>query len=295
MSVVALTVAGSDPSGGAGVQADLATFGALSAFGTAVLTALTAQSTAGVAGVHPVPAAFVTQQLEVLLDDVEVDAAKTGMLGSADVVAAVADVLARRPLPVLVVDPVMVATSGDRLLAEDAVEAVRDQLLPLADLLTPNLPEAAVLLGAAQARDPEEMADQARALLALGARGVLLKGGHAPPGPDGGGDVVDVLALPEEGGGAAVHHLVGARLRSRATHGTGCVLSAACAALRPRRQGWLETVTGARDHLVRAIAEGERLGVGRAARSGAGHGPVHHHAGWWDAATGDPVTAGGPA
>jgi len=293
MTVVALTVAGSDPSGGAGVQADLATFGALSAFGTAVLTALTAQSTAGVAGVHPVPAAFVAQQLEVLLDDVDVDVAKTGMLGDAGVVSAVADVLGRRPLPVLVVDPVMVATSGDRLLAEDAVEAVRDLVLPLADLLTPNLPEAAVLLGAEEARDAGEMADQARALLDLGARAVLLKGGHAPAGPDGAGDVVDVLALHEEGDGVAVHLLTGPRLRSRSTHGTGCVLSAACAALRPRRPGWLETVVGAREHLARAIAEGERLGVGRAARAGTGHGPVHHHAGWWDAATGAPPAAGG--
>ncbi len=284
MSVVALSVAGSDPSGGAGVQADLATFGALSAFGTAVLTALTAQSTAGVAGVHGVPPDFVAQQLEVLLDDVEVDAAKTGMLGEAAVVEAVVDVLSRRPLPHLVVDPVMVATSGDRLLADDAVAAVRDRLVPLADLLTPNLPEAAVLLGVEEAADVDGMREQALALRALGARAVLLKGGHLPAGPDGGGDVVDVLAT-----GDGVEVLTSPRLRSRSTHGTGCVLSAACAALRPRRDGWSATVRDARQHLARAIAEGERLGVGRAARSGRGHGPVHHHAGWWDAGTGAPL------
>ncbi|MEJ5915270.1 bifunctional hydroxymethylpyrimidine kinase/phosphomethylpyrimidine kinase [Pseudokineococcus sp. 1T1Z-3] len=289
MSTVALTVAGSDPSGGAGVQADLATFGALGAYGTAVLTALTAQSTAGVAGIHVVPPDFVAQQLETLLDDVEVHAAKTGMLATAEVVGAVADVLGRRPVQHLVVDPVMVATSGDRLLPEDAVEAVRDRMLPLADLLTPNLPEAAVLLGTDVAGSAAAMEEQARGLQELGAGAVLLKGGHAAPGPDGGGDVLDVLVDAD----GSAHHLLSPRLRSRSTHGTGCVLAAACAALRPQRPSWLTAVEGARRHLARAIAEGERLGVGRAARAGRGHGPVHHHAGWWDAETGAPLVGAG--
>lgn len=278
MSLVALTVAGSDPSGGAGIQADLATFGVLGAYGTAVLTALTAQSTRGVSGVHAVPPAFVADQLRTVLDDVEVHAAKTGMLGEADVVRAVVQVLGGRPVPHLVVDPVMVATSGDRLLAEDAVVAVREELVPLADLLTPNLPEAAVLLGAEPARDLDEMAQQGRALLALGAGAVLVKGGHGS-----GQESVDVLVEP----GRTVR-LAAPRVRTRATHGTGCTLSAACAALRPRRDGWGETVRDAKAHLTRAVAEGALLGVGRAAAAGEGHGPVHTHAPWWDPVTGEP-------
>ncbi|WP_232797238.1 hydroxymethylpyrimidine/phosphomethylpyrimidine kinase [Blastococcus atacamensis] len=143
---VALTVAGSDPSGGAGIQADLKTFSALGVYGTAALTALTAQNTRGVTGVHPVPARFVGDQVRTLLDDVEVHACKTGMLGTADVVREVAAVLARRVAGPVICDPVMVATSGDRLVAEDAVDAVRLDLLPVVDLVTPNVPEAAALL-----------------------------------------------------------------------------------------------------------------------------------------------------
>ena len=278
MTPVALTVAGSDPSGGAGIQADIKTFSALGAYGTAVLTALTAQSTRGVTGVHPVPAAFVAEQIGTLLADVTVHATKTGMLGTADVVHAVAAALAGRAAGPVVVDPVMVATSGDRLVDDDAIIAVREALLPVADLVTPNVPEAAALLDVAPARRADELPDQARALLELGPRAVLLKGGHL-----GGPESVDVLATPD-----GVLTSVRPRLATRATHGTGCALSSAVAALLARgRSGagdrtaavadWAPVVEGARDYLQRALAGGESLGIG------SGHGPVHHFAGIWSA------------
>ncbi len=278
MTSVALTVAGSDPSGGAGIQADLKTFSALGVYGTAVLTALTAQNTRGVTGVHPVPAAFVAEQVATLLDDVTVHATKTGMLGTADVVLAVAAALAGRAAGPVVVDPVMVATSGDRLVDDDAVVAVREVLLPVADLVTPNVPEAAALLDVLPARTADELPDQARALLELGPRAVLLKGGHL-----GGAESVDVLATPD-----GILTFVRPRIATTATHGTGCTLSSAIAALLARgRAGtvertaeaadWAPVVEGARDYLQAALAGGEALGIG------SGHGPVHHFAGIWDA------------
>jgi hydroxymethylpyrimidine/phosphomethylpyrimidine kinase len=267
MTAVALTVAGSDPSGGAGIQADLKTFSALGAYGTAVLTALTAQNTRGVTGVHPVPAAFVGEQLRTLLDDVDVHATKLGMLGTAEVVREVARVLAeRRPGPV-VCDPVMVATSGDRLIDEAAVAAVRTDLLPVADLVTPNVPEAAALLGVEPAADVRDLPAQAVALLDLGPRAVLLKGGHL-----GGAESVDVLATAE-----GVWLTRRPRVETTATHGTGCTLSSAIAALAARRGAadWLPLIEEARDYLQRALEGGRALGVG------GGHGPVHHFAGIW--------------
>ena len=269
MTPTALTIAGSDPSGGAGIQADLKTFSALGVYGTAVLTALTAQNTRGVTGVHPVPAPFVAEQLRTLLDDVEVHATKTGMLGSASVVTEVVAVLAERRAGPVVCDPVMVATSGDRLIDAAAVDAVRAALLPISTLITPNVPEAAVLLDRAPARDVEEMVEQAAALLELGAGAVLLKGGHL-----GGSDSVDVLATP---GGVTVTRRP--RVDTTGTHGTGCTLSSAIAALAARQQGadWPAVVEQARDYLQRALVDGRELGVG------SGHGPVHHFAGIWPA------------
>ncbi|HEY0506527.1 MAG TPA: bifunctional hydroxymethylpyrimidine kinase/phosphomethylpyrimidine kinase [Blastococcus sp.] len=267
MTAVALTVAGSDPSGGAGVQADLKTFSALGVYGTAVLTALTAQNTRGVTGVHPVPAAFVGAQLRTLLDDVEVHATKLGMLGTAEVVREVAAVLAeRRPGPVIC-DPVMIATSGHRLIDEAAVAAVRTELLPLADLITPNVPEAAALLGTSPVTDADGLPEQAVALLALGPGAVLLKGGHL-----GGAYSVDVLASAD-----GVQITRRPRVATTATHGTGCTLSSAIAALAARSPGadWPVLVEGARDYLQRALEAGEALGIG------SGHGPVHHFAGIW--------------
>ncbi|WP_448614973.1 bifunctional hydroxymethylpyrimidine kinase/phosphomethylpyrimidine kinase [Modestobacter sp. URMC 112] len=272
-AAVALTVAGSDPSGGAGIQADLKTFSALGAYGTAVLTALTAQNTRGVTGVHAVPASFVGDQLRTLFDDVTVHATKLGMLGSADVVHEVAAVLAGRPGGPVVCDPVMVATSGDRLISEDAVDAVRTVLLPVTDLITPNVPEAAALLDVAPVTRAEDLAGQATALLALGPAAVLLKGGHL-----GGDESVDVLATA-----SGVLETRRPRVRTTSTHGTGCTLSSAITALAARvlqadpgaAVDWAPLVEGARDHLQAALRDGAALGVG------SGHGPVHHFTGWW--------------
>jgi hydroxymethylpyrimidine/phosphomethylpyrimidine kinase len=259
-----LTIAGLDPSGGAGILADLKTFSALGTYGTAVLAAVTAQNTRGVDAVHQLSGTLVSQQLETLLADVRVDAVKIGMLGTSEVIRVVADVLRRHGLPSVVLDPVMVAKSGDRLLAEDAVAALRDELLPLADLVTPNLPEAADLLGVTEARDEEEMDGQLTRLREL-APGVLLKGGHLA-GPDS----VDLLAVE----GRRVR-LSAPRVETANTHGTGCTLSAAIAALRPGCADWEAAVRGAKHYLTGAITAADQLGVG------SGHGPVHHfHAAW---------------
>lgn len=270
-----LTVAGTDPSGGAGLQADLKSFSALGVYATGVVTALVAQSTRGVSAVHPVPAEFVTAQLEVLLADVRIDAVKIGMLESAPVVRAVADVLRRHALPYVVVDPVMVAKSGDRLLAGDAVAALRDELLPYADLVTPNLPEAADLLGEDEARDEAQMRAQLQRLGGL-CSGVLLKGGHLA-GPDSPDLLLDA---------GRVHRYAAARVDTRNTHGTGCTLSAAVAALRPQRPDWPGAGADAKDYLTRALLAADRLDVG------SGHGPQHHFHAWWPDA-GAPVDGPG--
>ena len=261
-----LTIAGSDPSGGAGIQADLKTFSALGGYGMAVLTGLTAQNTRGVVGVHPVPAAFVTQQLDAVFDDVRVDAVKIGMLATADVVAAVTRVLAARRPPFVVLDPVMVAKSGDRLLQADAVATLRGVLLPIVNLVTPNLPEAADLLGEPEATDESTMEAQAKALAALGPA-VLVKGGHL-----GGAESPDLLL---ERGATAPVRLTTGRVVTTSTHGTGCTLSSAIAALRPRHDDLTSTVTAAKEYLTAALAAAGRLEVGH------GHGPVHHFHAWW--------------
>ena len=264
MILHALTIAGSDPSGGAGVQADLKAFSAHGAYGMSVLTALTAQNTRGVQGVHPVPPGFVTAQLDSVFDDVRVDAVKIGMLGDPATVRVVAAALRRWRPPVVVLDPVMVAKSGDRLLAADAVEALREELLPLVHLLTPNLPEAADLLGVAAARDGAEMDEQVHRLAALGPS-VLLKGGHLA-GPE----AVDLLLVDGE-----LTRLTAPRVHTRNTHGTGCALSSAIAALRPQRPGWVGAVTDAKAWLTTALQRADELEVG------SGHGPPHHfHALW---------------
>lgn len=269
----ALSIAGSDPSGGAGIQADLKTFSALGAYGMCVITALTAQSTQGVTGVHAVPADFVTQQLETLLGDITPDAVKIGMLADADVTRAVGRVLGRLradeddELPV-VLDPVMVATSGDRLLDESAVAAVRE-LVPLASIITPNLPEAAVLLDAEPATTVDEMVEQARALVTAGARRAYVKGGHHTSTEQ----ATDVLADTHG------HVLVTAeRVPTRHTHGTGCTLSSALAALRPRRPDWETTCRDAKSWLTEALRHADELHVGH------GHGPVHHFHDVWSRA-----------
>lgn len=261
-----LTIAGSDPSGGAGVQADLKTFSALGAYGCAVLTSLTAQSTRGVTGVHVVPPEFVREQIETLVDDVRLDAVKIGMLATADVARVVTELICEGRLSNVVLDPVMVSTAGSRLLDESAIGAVR-AMLPYADVLTPNLPEAAVLLDADAATTVEQMYEQARALRDLGARGVLLKGGHAL-----GADAVDVWV--DESG----EQLLSApRIDTENTHGTGCTLSSAIAALRPQRAGWPDAVREAKHWLTGALRHADELSIG------GGAGPVHHFYELWPA------------
>lgn len=258
-----ITVAGSDPSGGAGIQADLKTFSALGAYGGAVITALTAQNTRGVTGVFPIPGAFVADQLDALFADLDVRAVKTGMLGSPDVVEAVADAARRHGVRHLVVDPVMVATSGDRLVDDATVEAIHDRLLPLATVITPNLPEAAALLGRA-AVAPDEAADAADELQFRGPA-ALVKGGHAA-GPD----AVDVLADDE-----GVLMLRAPWVDTKNTHGTGCTLSSAIAVGLAHGRPLRDAVLDAKTYLTDALLAADQLHVG------AGHGPVHHFHAWW--------------
>ena len=263
----ALTIAGSDPSGGAGVQADLKTFSALGAYGCAVLTSLTAQSTQGVTAVHPVPPDFVREQLETLLADVRVDATKIGMLGTRECVETVTALVRDRRGGPVVLDPVMVSTSGSRLLDPGAEDAVR-ALLPHVDVVTPNLPEAAVLLGLEpgdEAPDVPGMREQARRLQDLCVPRVLLTGGHAR-----GAEVVDVWLDGDD-----VHELRATRVDTPHTHGTGCSLSSAIAALRPQQPTWLDALNGAKQWLAGALSHGQELQVGQ------GAGPVHHFWRWW--------------
>ncbi|MEZ5084851.1 MAG: bifunctional hydroxymethylpyrimidine kinase/phosphomethylpyrimidine kinase [Tessaracoccus sp.] len=268
---VVLSIAGSDPSGGAGIQADLKTFSALSTYGCAALAGLTVQNTQGVRAAVPVDPALVRDQVVAVLDDLPVAATKLGMLSNAEVAAAVADLIEERraDFGVIVLDPVMVATSGDRLLTEDAIAVVRDRLMPQADLITPNLPEAAVLLGVDPATDADGLEAQARALVAAGARAALAKGGHLGEG------LVDVLATPEE-----VLVLHGTRIETRNTHGTGCTLSSAIAASAARLGDTVATgirppsVLAARDYLAQAIASGAEWRLSRTPDTG--HGPVNH-------------------
>lgn len=261
-----LSIAGSDPSGGAGVQADLKAFSARGTFGMAALTALTAQNTQGVTGVHAVPAGFVADQIRAILADIRVDAVKIGMIANAEIAEAVADVL--RPycdaLPI-VLDPVMMAKGGSPLLAPDAIDAVTHKLMPVASLVTPNLPEAAALLGEATATAREVMAEQAERLRALGPKAVLVKGGHLD-----GGDSPDVLA-----DASGLSWFEGRRVETRNTHGTGCTLSSAIAAELAKGASPVEAVTIAKVYLLGAIAAADRLAVG------SGHGPVHHFHDLW--------------
>lgn len=267
-----LSVAGVDPSGGAGLLADLKTFSALGAYGCGVVAVLTAQNTRAVTGVHLPPNDFIRLQLDTLFSDVPVAAAKIGMLGNAGIVRAVADGLFGRSLPFLVLDPVMVAKSGDPLLTDDAISMLREALFPLATLITPNLPEAAVLLkqtAPESVRDMRRAAERLREMLPLGRQcWVLLKGGHLP-----GGDLVDLLH-----DGDRMIEMESRRVDTRNTHGTGCAYSAAVAALIPRSGNVPDAVREAHAWLARAIAASGRLKV---ATTPQGHGPVHHfHALW---------------
>jgi len=265
MVAIALTIAGSDSGGGAGIQADLKTFSALGVYGASVITALTAQNTLGVRAIHAAPPDFVAAQLDAVAEDLRIDAVKIGMLGSPAVIEAVAAGLERYRPPAVVLDPVMVAKSGDRLLAEEAIGALRQRLLPLATVVTPNLPEAAVLLGEASAASEAEMLAQGPRLRALGAPAVLLKGGHLE-GPQS----TDFLFS-----GSGALRFESPRVATRNTHGTGCTLSSAIAALLARGRALADAVRDAKAYLDGALAAADTLGVG------AGRGPVHHfHALW---------------
>ena len=266
MSVpVAVTVAGSDSGGGAGIQADLKAFSANGVYGASVIAALTAQNTRGVQAIHDVPADFIAAQIDSVFSDFAVDATKIGMLSRAPAIAAVADGLVRHGAKNIVLDPVMVATSGDRLLAADAVDALRRRLFPLAAVVTPNLQEAAALPDGDLAAGAAEMLAQARALLAMGPAAVLIKGGHGA-GPE----AVDILATP---GGAL--RFSAPRIDTPNTHGTGCTLSAAVAAGLAAGLPLTDAVRKAKNYVHGAIAAAHRLGIGH------GAGPTHHFHEWW--------------
>jgi hydroxymethylpyrimidine/phosphomethylpyrimidine kinase len=262
---VALTIAGSDSGGGAGIQADLKTFAALGVFGTSAITALTAQNTIGVRGVHTTPADFVVAQIEAVLADLPVAAVKTGMLATAETVAAVAKLAAAGRLPNLVVDPVMVASSGDRLLEPAAERLYVEALMPHAMLLTPNLREAEVLLGASIGT-VDEQHEAARALGALGPQTVVVKGGH--PVSDAPGDAVDVVY-----DGASTYELRAPRTETANNHGTGCTFAAAMTARLASGDDVGSAIEIAKVYVTRAV------GGGAAWRLGAGHGPLDHF-GW---------------
>ena len=255
-----LSIAGSDSGGGAGIQADLKTFSALGCYGMTAITAITAQNTQGVRAIHGVPPDMLRAQIDAVVEDIGVDAVKVGMLHSPEVVAVVVDAIRRYQLPHVVLDPVMVATSGDRLMAAETVQVLVRELFPLATVVTPNLDEAALLLG--RPIDGISALDEAaRALLALGAPAVLLKGGHLP-----GNDVVDVLALPD----GTLKHLRSTRIATHNGHGTGCTLSSAIAAHLALGLPLPQAVEQARAYILGAIAAGAEVHTGQ------GHGPLNH-------------------
>lgn len=260
MTPVALTIAGSDSSGGAGIQADLKTFAALGVYGASVITALTAQNTNGVSGIHQVPAGFVTAQIDAVFSDLEIGAVKIGMVAQLASIDAIAAGLKRWSPKHVVLDPVMVATSGDRLLAAEAIEALRAKLIPSASVVTPNLPEAAALLDEAVAADPAAIEHQGKRLLAMGCQAVLIKGGHGQSA-----ESTDYLIGPQ-----GTLALAAPRIATRNTHGTGCSLSSAIAAGLAKGEGLESAVRNAKAWISAAISAADRFGVGH------GHGPIHH-------------------
>ena len=267
MTAIALTIAGSDSSGGAGIQADLKTFSALGVYGASVITALTAQNTRGVDGIHDVPPEFVARQIDSVFSDLAVNAVKIGMLSQPAIIAAVAAGLDRHGARNVVLDPVMIAASGAALLVPEAVETLRRVLVPKALLVTPNLPEAAALLGEDVAQTDPAVLGQAERIRGLGPRAVLIKGGHAD-----GAESVDVLL---DGEGFA--RFASARVATRNTHGTGCTLSSAVAAGLAKGLSLREAIASAKRYVSAAIAASDTLRIGH------GHGPVHHFHGLWTA------------
>ena len=257
----ALTIAGSDSGGGAGIQADLKTFAALGVYGATAITAITAQNTIGVTRVFALSPSLVTAQIDTVMEDIGAHAVKTGMLANAAIIRAVAQAARRHRLRNLVVDPVMVATSGDLLIKRNAVAALRADLIPLAALVTPNIPEAEELAGI-KIKGRDESAAAARAIVGMGAKAVVIKGGHLQ------GPAVDLFF-----DGRKIIALSAARLRSKNTHGTGCTFSAAVAACLARGATLEEAVRAAKQYITDAIRRGFSVG--------AGHSPVHHFYRFW--------------
>ena len=266
----ALTIAGSDSGGGAGTQADLKAFSAHGVYGASVIAALTAQNTREVSGIHDVPPEFVRLQMDTVFDDIAIHAVKIGMLSRPDVIAQVAEGLAEKATCPIVLNPVMVAKSGHKLLSDDAVGALRTRLLPLADLVTPNLPEAGVLLDRQAPTDEGEMEEAAKMLLQRGAKAVLMKGGHLDTASLKDGQLVDLLVTAD-----GVFRFTSNHITTKNTHGTGCTLSSSIAARLAKGDTMEKAVDMARRYLNRAIGAADELSVG------SGHGPVHHfHALW---------------
>lgn len=274
MTPIALTIAGTDPTGGAGIQADTKAFAALGVYGASVVTALVAQNTTGVQAIHDVPAPFVRAELESVFSDLAVAAVKIGMLSQPAVIEVVAAALDAHAARTVVLDPVMVAASGDPLIADEAVAVLRAALFPRATLITPNLMEAARLLDRPVAADEAQMLAQGEALLGFGPAAVLVKGGHAT-----GAESADVLV----GRDAPPRWFRAPRQATKNTHGTGCTLSAAIAAGLAKGRPLPEAVAAAKDYLTAALAAADGLTIGR------GRGPVHHFHAWWSAADGSPL------
>ena len=264
----ALTIAGSDPSGGAGIQADLKTFSACGCFGTSAIVAVVDENTVGVTGVHPVPVNFVTGQIRSVLDDIGADAIKIGMLHSSELIRAVKQTLADYDIRNIVLDPVMVATSGDPLLQQEAVDTLRDELIPRARVITPNIPEAEILLGA-PITDQDQLPDAAKALSRrCGGVSVMLKAGHLHDN-----ELIDIFYNAETD---SILPLKSPRVATRNTHGTGCTMSSAIAAFLAHGQQLDQAATNAKNYIASAIEAGAAYKIGH------GHGPVHHFFNFWD-------------
>ena len=262
-----LTIAGSDSGGGAGIQADLKTFSAIGCYGMSVITALTAQNTQGVNGIHAVPPAFAVEQIDAVLSDIGTDAIKIGMLYSAELIEAVAEALKKHGVDNIVLDPVMVAQSGDKLLQDDAIEAIKMHLMPLADVVTPNIPEASVLCER-KLKEVSDIESVAQTLAQHGSRSILIKGGHGEADQS-----IDLLFLAHEN---RFVRLVADRIKTRNNHGTGCTLSSAIASYMAKGKDIEEAVQKAKSFMNQAITAGARYRIGQ------GHGPVHHFFQWWE-------------
>jgi hydroxymethylpyrimidine/phosphomethylpyrimidine kinase len=261
-----LTIAGSDSGGGAGIQADLKTISATGCYGMSAITALTAQNTRGVTGIHPVPPSFAADQIDAVFSDIGADAVKIGMLYSAELIEVIAERLKKHNAEKIILDPVMVAQSGDKLLQDDAIQAIKEYLMPLADVVTPNIPEAEVLIER-RIMGIDDMQTAARTLAGYGSRSILIKGGHLAEN-----DSTDLLYLRQD------EHFVrldARRISSRNNHGTGCTLSSAIAAYRAKGFGIEKAARKAKTYIQNAIRAGSEYTIGH------GHGPVHHFFEFW--------------